>query len=85
MVKKLKILGVVAICLGFLSTILCLFPYGLVLSLPIGFFGMIASTVYVYYDTKHQVSTSKISPGIIGIFLSSLPIVAVLIIIFTSK
>lgn len=83
--KKMKILGVVAVCLGFLSAVMVFLPYGLFLSLPTGFLGMVTSTVYLYYDTKHQVSTSKISPGVIGIFLSSLPIITILIIIFTSK
>lgn len=83
--KKMQILGVVAVCLGFLSAVLVFLPYGLFLSLPTGFLGMITSTIYVYYDTKHQISTSKITPGIIGIFLSSLPIIAILIIIFMNK
>jgi len=83
--KNLQILGVAAVCLGFLSAVLCFLPYGLFLSLPTGFLGMISSTIYVYYDTKHQINTKKITPGIIGIILSSIPIISILIIIFMSK
>lgn len=83
--KKLQILGVFAVCLGFLSAALCFMPYGLFLSIPAGFLGMITSTIYVYYDTKYQFNTKKITPGIIGIILSSIPIISILIIILMSK
>ncbi len=83
--KKLQIIGVIAVCLGFLSAALCFLPYGLFLSIPVGFLGMITSTLYVYYDSKYQINTKKITPGIIGIVLSSIPIITILIIIFMSK
>lgn len=85
MQNKIKILGVVAVSLGVLSALLCIVPYGLFLSLPVGFLGMLTSTAYVYYDTKHQISTKKLTPGLIGIVLSSIPIIIVLAIIIMSK
>lgn len=85
MQNKIKILGVVAVSLGALSALLCIVPYGLFLSLPAGFLGMLTSTAYVYYDTKYQISTKKLTPGLIGIVLSSIPIIIVLAIIIMSK
>ncbi len=83
--QKIKILGIASVILGALAALLVVVPYGLFLSLPAGFLGMLTSTSYVYLDTKHQVSTKKISPGIIGILLSSIPIIIVLAIIIMSK
>lgn len=85
MQNKIKILGILAISLGALSAILCVLPYGLFLSLPTGFLGMITSTIYVYTDTKYQINTKKITPGIIGILLSSIPIILILVIIIMSR
>lgn len=85
MEKKIKILGIAALSLGAIASILCILPYGLVLSLPMGFLGMISSTIYVYFDAKHQINTKKITPGIIGILLSSIPIILILVIIIMSR
>ena len=85
MQNKIKILGVIAISLGALSALLCIVPYGLFLSLPAGFLGMLTSTAYVYYDSKYQINTKKLTPGLIGIILSSIPIIIVLAIIFMSR
>ncbi len=83
--KKLKILGIIAITLGVIAALLVILPYGLFLSLPAGFLGMITSTSYVYFDTKYQINSKKITPGVIGILLSSIPIIVILVIIIISK
>lgn len=85
MQKKLKILGVISIAIGILSALLCFVPYGLFLSLPVGFLGMICSTIYVYIDTKNNINTKKFTAGITGLILSSIPIIIVLIIIIMSR
>ena len=85
MQKQIKILGIASITLGVLSAIIWMLPYGLMLALPIGFLGMVISTIYVYMDTKYEINTKKITPGIIGIILSSIPIIIVLIIIIMSR
>ncbi|HEY0029628.1 MAG TPA: hypothetical protein VGC65_02630 [Bacteroidia bacterium] len=81
MQKKLYILGIVSIILGLGAALLCFAPYGIFLSLPIGFLGMICSTIYVYFDTKNSINKSKFTPGIFGMILSSIPILIVLYII----
>jgi hypothetical protein len=53
----------------------------LVIALPIGFLGMICSAIYVYIDTKNEINTSTITPGIIGVLLSSTPVLLILILI----
>jgi hypothetical protein len=85
MQKQIKILGIASLTLGVLSAIIWMLPYGLMLALPIGFLGMIISTIYVYMDTKYEINTKKITPGIIGIILCSIPIIIVLIIIIMSR
>ena len=79
--KKLKLLGPVSLALGIAAAILCLFPKGILVAMPVGFFGMIFSSIYVYIDTKEQINTKNITPGIIGMLLSSIPVL--LIIVFT--
>jgi hypothetical protein len=81
MQKNIKILGIACIVIGLIASLLCLIPFGLFLSLPVGFLGMITSTIYVYIDTKNNINTKRFTPGIIGMILSSIPIVIVLFII----
>jgi hypothetical protein len=85
MQKQIKILGIASLALGVLSAIIWMLPYGLMLALPIGFLGMVVSTIYVYLDTKYELNKKKITPGIIGIILSSIPIIVILIIIILSR
>lgn len=85
MQKQIKLLGIASLTLGVISAIIWMLPYGLMLALPIGFLGMVVSTIYVYIDTKYELTTKKITPGIIGIILSSIPIIIVLIIIIMSR
>ena len=85
MEKRIKILGIIALSLGIIAALLCILPYGLFLSLPTGFLGMLTSTTYVYFDTKYGISKKKLSLGVIGILLSSIPIILVLAIIIMSK
>lgn len=81
MEKKLKILGIVSLLFGAAAALLCLFPGGILYAMPLGFVGMICSSAYVFYDTRDEVNKSQITPGIIGIVLSSIPVV--LVVVFT--
>lgn len=76
--KKLKLLAVLSLILGVLAALFCLFPGGLIIALPIGFLGMIASSVYIFIDTRDEINTAKITPGIIGMLLSSAPVLLIL-------
>lgn len=76
--KKLKILGFVSLIIGGLTALLCFNPRLLVFALPLGFAGMVCSSIYVYIDTKNEINTRKLTPGIIGLLLSSSPVLLIL-------
>jgi len=78
--KKLKTLGIVSIVIGSVTALLCITPIpgSQILALPIGFIGMICSCIYIFIDTKKEINTKKFSPGIIGLLLSSSPVVLIL-------
>ncbi len=78
--KRLKILGTISILLGAVAALLCVSSQkGLFFSIPIGFIGMLCSGIYVFIDTRNEVNTKKITPGIIGMILSSVPVLFMLI------
>ena len=80
MEKKLKVLGIVSIIIGSIAALLCISPMhsSILMALPIGFAGMVCSCIYVFLDTKNEINTKKITPGIIGILLSSAPVLLIL-------
>ncbi len=79
MIKILKILGVLSIIFGGIAALMCLFPMGIFFAVFAGFLGMLCSTAYIFIDFRYQLGNQKISPGVIGIALSSIPIVLILI------
>jgi hypothetical protein len=83
--KKLKLLGIISIILGALAALFCLFPGGILIALPIGFLGMIASSIYIFIDTRDEINTSKITPGIISMVLSSIPVLLILAVIIINQ
>ena len=76
--KKLKLLGILSVILGTLAALFCLLPGGIIIALPIGFIGMVASGTYIFIDTRDEINTSKITPGIISMVLSSAPVLLIL-------
>lgn len=78
MAKKLQLLGFVCLGIGLTATLLSL-PYfsGLFVALAMGFIGMVCSGIYVYLDTKYEINTKKITPGIISMVLSSVPVLVI--------
>lgn len=78
--QKLKIIGIIALILGTSAALLCLFPSGIMWALPLGFFGMISSSIYIFIDTKEEINKRKITPGIISMLLSSVPVLLILVV-----
>jgi hypothetical protein len=76
--KKIKLIGILSIILGSIAALLCLFPSGFIVAMPIGFFGMICSGIYIFIDTRDEINTNKFTPGIIGMGLSSIPVLLIL-------
>ncbi len=85
MQQKIKLLGIVSLILGALAALLCLFPSGIIVALPIGFLGLICSSIYVFIDTRDEINTSKITPGIISMVLSSIPVLLILTFIIINQ
>jgi len=87
MEKKLKILGYASIILGTAAALLCVIPvpFAVMFAVLSGFFGLIFSSIYIFIDTRNEVNTKKFTPGIIGMILSSIPILFMLAIIIMSK
>jgi len=85
MEKKLKIIGIISICLGLVATALCIIPWGIFFAILAGFLGLIVSTIYIYLDTKNQINSKRFTAGIIGMILSSTPILFMITIIILSK
>lgn len=78
--KKIKVLGIVSILIGAVTALLCLFPsvHGLFIALPFGFAGMVCSGIYIFIDTKNEINDKTFTPGIIGLLLSSTPVLLIL-------
>lgn len=80
MQNKFKLLGILSIGIGMLTALLCILPIAgaAVISLPFGFVGMICSCIYIFIDTQKELSTKRFTPGIIGLLLSSTPVILIL-------
>lgn len=85
MQKRIKILGYVCIAMGLIAAMLCAFPFGIFYAIFAGFLGMIISVIYIFIDTKNQINTSRITPGIIGLFLSSFPVLLLILLYIMTR
>ncbi len=81
MQKNLKTLGIVSISIGCVAAILCVVPGAFIFAIPVGFIGMLSSGIYVFIDTRHEINTNRVTAGIIGMGLSSMPILFMLAIL----
>ena len=80
---KLKYIGYASVTLGIIAALLC--PIAIFFGIIAGFFGMIVSTIYIFIDTKNEINTKKLTPGVIGMLLSSVPVLFMLTLIIISK
>lgn len=87
MEKKLRTLGYISVSLGALAAILCVtpMPYAVMFAVLTGFFGLLCSSIYVFIDTRNELNVKRFTPGILGMILSSIPILFMLAIIILSK
>lgn len=85
MEKRLKVLGIVSVILGVAAAALCIIPNKLFFAILIGFIGMICSCIYVFINTKNEINTRKFTAGILGMILSSVPVIFMLIFIIIAK
>ncbi|MGQ0827637.1 MAG: hypothetical protein ACT4ON_04495 [Bacteroidota bacterium] len=87
MEKKIKVIGICSLILGSIAALLCIVPVpaGVFFAVLVGFLGTICSSIYIFIDTRYEINTKKITPGVIGLLLSSIPIVLILTVIILSK
>ncbi|MBI2271965.1 MAG: hypothetical protein HYU69_16620 [Bacteroidetes bacterium] len=85
MVKTINILGNISIIIGLIAAILCAVPFGIFYAITTGFVGFLCTTVYIGLNTRHQVNTKKLNPGIIALLLNSVPLLYILIGIIITK
>ncbi len=77
--RLLRILGIISIFLGTVAALLCISNIqGLIYAIPIGFIGMLCSGIYVFIDTRNEINKKKITAGIIGMVLSSAPVLFII-------
>lgn len=85
MTKTINILGIISVVIGIVAAVLCAIPMGLFYAITTGFVGFMCSTIYIGLNTRHQVNTKKLNPGIIALLLNSVPLFYVLIGIIATK
>lgn len=86
MKKKLRLLGIISVVIGGIAALLALYPSkGLFFAIPMAFAGMICSSIYIFIDTKNEINAKAVTPGIVGLFLSSIPILIILIFIIINN
>ena len=86
MKKTVTVLGTISMILGIVAALLCLFPNkGILYAIIVGFFGLISSNIYIFLNTRHEINKKTITPGLIGLLLSSTPVLFILFFILKQK
>jgi uncharacterized membrane protein YdbT with pleckstrin-like domain len=86
MEKFTRILGTTAVVIGSLSAVLTtlflLKPtrFFVFSALFCGLLGFISSNIYIFMNLRYRVNEKKVTPGTLGILLSSAPVLLILII-----
>jgi hypothetical protein len=91
--KKLKIIGYICVGFGIIAAFLCIAPvlgitrfsFGVFYAILSGFLGMVTSAIYVFIDTRNEINKNRFTAGVLGMILSSVPIIFMLAIIVMSK
>jgi hypothetical protein len=80
-----RLAGAAAILLGFIAALLTgvyiLSPVAILMFIGLicGMLGFISSCVYIILNQRYPVSTHIITPGLVGLLLSSAPVIYILI------
>jgi hypothetical protein len=74
--KTINIIGILAICFGLIASLFAFIQlYWPLIAVVSGFLGFISSSIYVFLNARHQVNTKTFNPGMIGMLLSSVPVI----------
>lgn len=86
MIKTLRVTGVLSIIFGLIASIFAFIPlYWPMIAVISGFLGFLASSIYVMLNSRYQANTSTFNPGLIGMLLSSVPIIFFFFLVFFKK
>jgi hypothetical protein len=80
-----KLSGYLSLVFGLAASLsvykISLLYYGI----PIAFFGFVCSGVNIFLQTKYEFEPGKFAKGYLGMFLSSLPLIFLMVMIFKFK
>jgi hypothetical protein len=80
-----KISGYLSLVFG-LTAALSVYKITLVYyGIPVAFVGFIFSGINIFLQTKHEFEPGKFAKGYLGMFLSSLPLIFLMVMIFKFK
>jgi len=87
MIKTLRVLGILAILFGLIASIsvFIINPYWPFIPVISGFLGFLMSSIYVFINSRNQSNQGFFNPGLIGMLLSSVPIIFFFILVLTRK
>jgi len=80
-----KLISNLSVVLGTLSTCTIFFNNLLLVGLFLSLLGFIASIFAIFYETKFQMQKRLFSKSFIGLFLSSIPVIYIIVVILIFK
>jgi hypothetical protein len=80
-----KLAGYLSLFFGTLSVLFTVQIHFLFFGLITSILGFIASITYIFIKTRNEIKTGFFNQGIVGMLLSSVPVLVLLVIIFSSK
>jgi len=80
-----KLSGYLAVFFGLLASA-CIYKITLVYyGIPLAILGFVFSGINIFLQTKHEYDPGKYAKGYLGMFLSSLPVIFLMVMIFKFK
>jgi hypothetical protein len=81
--KLFNISGYLALFFGTLAVLFTFQPQFWIIALPAAIFGYVFSIIYIFLKTRYEIKTGIINQGIVGMALSSVPVLLVLYFVFS--
>jgi hypothetical protein len=86
MTRTITIVGYLALLFGFTASIFAFIKlYWPLIAVIAGFLGFLFSSIYILLNARHRVNEKALNPGMIGLLLSSVPILFFFILVFFKR
>ena len=86
MIKTTRTIGIFAIAFGLIASIFAFIQlYWPLIAVISGFLGFMCSSLYVLFNARYQVSKKTFNPGLVGMLLSSIPLIFFFILVFSKR